>query len=193
MELIQVTVNELHAVYKDMLLQFPVDELKTFEQFTYLLTHTDYTLLLCKQNNETIGYILGYPNLTTKTFWLDYFAIFSTYHSHGYGSKILQTLPTIFPNLLGCFLEVEKYNQAIPNTIRRIRFYERLGAYNLNIYYALPTINGPFEMDLRFLPFQSNFSPSKEIISQSILDVFQTIHNDIPITHSVYKKISSCL
>ena len=80
------------------------------------------------------------------------------------------------------FVEVEipGENQATRDQqIRRVNFYERLGARRLNIPYKLPTNDGGFPMYLYFRPSSNAHRLPKEQIQAAIEEVFQFIHSDV--------------
>ena len=168
---------EFETVYQDMLTQFPSEELKDKGLLSSLIKKQKYDLWLAEEAGRQVAYILTCPY--QDYIWLDYIAVFREYHSKGYGSKILPQLSDVYPGSKGLFLEVEHENETDVNTIRRIRFYRRLGAEMILKSYRLPTAVGGFPMGLYFLPYQEE-NPSKKEVLDTIRYVFDTVHADIP-------------
>ncbi len=185
--------TEFSAVLADMQEQFPLNELKHRETFERLLKGGDYQLLIARDGEKKIGYLFVYRDRPSNTLWLDYFAVFARYHSKGYGSKLLPLLKTHYPRALGCFLEVEKPQPQLLNTVRRVDFYRRLGAKRLDLDYYFPHAAGALAMHLYFLPFSKEGVPpfSARKILRVIKRVFGTLHADIPHASQVLERIGS--
>ena len=167
-------INDFLAVYDDMLLQFPPCELKTKERFTELFKTGVYKLFLC-----SFGYMLILEENITNTIWLDYFAVYKKFHSQGKGSEMLRAMIQFFSKYSGCYLELECPDEKFPDTLRRVKFYEKFGAYNLDMNYFYPAKDKPFRMELFFLPFGSK-KPDKDTVFLSVKNVFNTLHSDVP-------------
>lgn len=182
--------NNFEDIYKDMLLQFPQNELKTFEVFFKLLSDKtlNYKLLLAKDNEKVIGYCLLYFDNEQNTIWIEYIAIYKEFHSFGYGSKIFETLKNTYKDYLGVYLEVEKANEDNINTLRRIKFYTRLGAKKIDCVYFYPNKEGCLEMDLYFIPFKEKM-PDNQSIKTAIENIFSNLHSEIAHRNDVLKQI----
>ncbi len=187
MELKRCGAELLALVYPDMQRQFPPTERKPLSLLEQLISQKRYDLIMAYDNGTPVGYLLLCPT-PQKIVWLDYIAVFPDKHSHGYGSEMLRQLSAVYPAATGCLLEVEQADPSVPNTLRRIRFYESLGCRKYPFYYALPTPDGSFPMDLYLLPWQQT-PPVAEDIQGAILHAFHTIHQDIPHRNMVYQKI----
>ena len=187
MELKRCSADALAFVYPDMQRQFPPEERKPRPLLEQLIDQNLYDLIVAYADGTPVGYLLLCPT-PYRTVWLDYIAVFPENHSRGYGSKMLQQLSSVYPNNFGCLLEVEQANPLVSDTLRRIRFYEALGCRKYPFYYALPTPDGSFPMDLYLLPWQQT-PPNIEAVKESILHAFHTIHQDIPHRGQVYQKI----
>lgn len=187
MQLKRTNVQQFDFIYQDMQKQFPPAERKPKELLRQLIQQQVYDLVLAYDQETPVGYILLCPT-PFQTVWLDYIAVFSQFHSHGYGSKILQHLSSVYPNYAGCLLEVEQADPTVPNTLRRIHFYESLGCKKYPFYYALPTTDSSLPMDLYWMPWKSSSLPL-DLLQCSIRHAFQTIHQDIPHWKEVYQTI----
>lgn len=187
MELRRCGAHMLDLVYSDLARQFPPAECKPEKLLKQLIAQKKYDLILAYDNEVAVGYLLLCPT-PQKTVWLDYIAVFPEKHSHGYGSQMLRQLPSVYPSYAGCLLEVEQADSHAPNTLRRIRFYESLGCRKYPFYYALPTPEGSFQMDLYLLPWQ--LAPlSPDAVKGSIRHAFDTIHQDIGHREQIYQRI----
>lgn len=181
-------INDFEHVYEDMKLQFPPCELKPYEQFVQLFKSGIYKLFLCEY-----GYMLFVAEEETNMLWLDYFAVFKQFHSRGLGSKLLKNIAEELKEYKGCYLEVEKADEKEPDTIRRINFYERAGAVNLDVDYLYPCIeNPPLPMELYFLPFRNTVfkKPDNKTILLSVKNVFHILHKDVPNLRDVLHQIA---
>ena len=49
---------DITRIYNDMLMQFPTNELKSFEQFEFLSKKDEYIIYDAIENNQNIGYII---------------------------------------------------------------------------------------------------------------------------------------
>ncbi len=165
---------------------FPVDELKNYEHFKFLISKKKYKLLLAKHKrlNEIIGYALVYVLDDLKAIWLDYIAIDRRFRGFGYGSLFFNLLVEFKQDFCrGIFMEVEiPGNQGDQNRVieeRRINFYEKLGARKVNINYFLPTNHGGFPMFFYFKPSPDLPLLSKKQITDAISSAFDYIHSDV--------------
>ena len=174
---------ELEGIYKDMMLQFPKEELKEFEHLKKI-TGKNYKIYQVIENEPT-GYVILFE--TNDFIFIDYVAVYKKFHSQGYGSKILDYLHR-FSNKRGCFLEVEKPDINNPNTLRRIKFYEKHGAKKLDLNYIYPNKEGGLPMDLYYIPYEGKI-PSKEEQKEFITMLFKTIHFDIENNAEILNKI----
>lgn len=179
-------------VFEDMQQQFPSYELKTLEEFNNLLNNIDYQFYNIFDKDKKIGYFILFFDKKNNTYWLDYFAIKKDFQSKGYGTASFKLLKKTFPNVKGIFLEVEKEDQADPNTKRRADFYKNIGAFDLHINYLFPTKSGALPMDLYFLPFSAK-NIDKITIINVIKNTFAYIHQNVPHSKIVYENIKNLI
>lgn len=182
--------NNFNTFFQDMLLQFPESELKTYETFLGLLKKDSYKLLSALDDEESVGYVIYFDDNQNKILWLDYIAVYKSFHSKGYGMKILEALKLRYKDYKGIYLEVEKPNANEINTIRRIKFYTNLGAQKLCLNYFYPNKNGSLPMDLYFMPLSYSKLPDKEETLSCIQSVFNKLHCDIKHIDEVISKIN---
>lgn len=180
--------QDTEQIYKDMLTQFPQNELKTFGQYKKLSSTEEYIIYNAIENNEQIGYIIVVDNKELKYIWIDYLAVFKKFHAKGYGHKILAQLKELYSSYNGCFLEVEKINPEVQNTIRRVKFYESQGAIKLSVDYYYPDYKAPLPMDLFYFPYKKT-SPVEDVFKE-IKFVFGLLHTDVENLEQMYNKIT---
>lgn len=169
-----LTYKDFPLFYEDLVKQFPQNELHTFNRFLELLELPSYKLVAFKDGDKTVGYSLWYIDKDLKFLWLDYFAIFEEFHSHGYGSKILQDFFEENSEYNWSFFEVEK--PKCEKSVRRHKFYERLGCKNTGVKYLYPSPQGKFEMDLLYYPINSKISLGNDEVFEIISKVHKDIH-----------------
>ncbi|WP_095246404.1 GNAT family N-acetyltransferase [Bacillus sp. 7884-1] len=186
-EIVEGTIHDLKKVYQRFTADFASEELKGYEHLKLLMSKTRYKLLLAKDpiTNEEVGYAFIYEFDRLQSIWLDYMAIDDQFRGSGYGALLFKKLTKWKQNGFsgGIFIEVEmpeeKEGFTRENQLRRIRFYERLGAKRLPIPYQLPTKDGGLPMYLYFWPSPDVEKLPKEQIQEAISEVFHYIHSDI--------------
>ncbi|MBY0148931.1 GNAT family N-acetyltransferase [Neobacillus niacini] len=193
-EIIEGSIDDLKSVYQRFTTYFASDELKRYQHFKLLMSKKNYKLLLAKDPiiDEIVGYAFIYEFNQLQAIWLDYMAIDNRFRSSGYGAQLFKEL-TKWAG--GIFIEVEipEENEGgtRENQLRRITFYERLGAKVLPIPYQLPTNEGGLPMYLYFWQSHDIERPSKEQIQEAITEVFTAIHSDIKHKDDILIKIFS--
>jgi ribosomal protein S18 acetylase RimI-like enzyme len=185
-KIVEGTIHDLKNVYQRFTADFASDELKSFEHLKLLMTKKRYKLLVAKDPmmDEFVGYAFIYEFNHLQAIWIDYIAIDNQLRGSGYGSLLFQKLSNWKQNgFIGLFIEVEipenDEGATRENQLRRIRFYERLGAKRLTFPYQLPTIHGGLPMYLYFCPSPHVEKLSKEQIKEAISEVFTFIHSDV--------------
>lgn len=187
-KLVLSQINEFDEIFEDMLMQFPKNELKTKEEFKKLLANKNYRLYKACEQDLTAGYVILYKDEQSSVVWLDYLAVFKPFHSQGFGKEILEQLKKDFKDSKGLYLEVEKPDKKVLNTIRRIKFYTSLGCTKLDIDYYYPCSTGCLAMDLYYLPFENGL-PDKNDILKVIQSVFGVLHKSLTHLKDVINRI----
>lgn len=197
-DIIEGSIDDLEKVYQHFTTYFASDELKSVQQLKLLMSKKNYKLLLAKDPfiNEVVGYAFIYEFDRLQAIWLDYMAIDPQFRGSGYGVLLFKKLTKWKQNgFAGMFIEVEipEENEGITrvNQLRRIGFYERLGAKKLLIPYQLPTNEGGLPMYLYYWPGLDAGRLPKEQIREAISEVFTYIHSDIEHTEDILMKIFS--
>jgi GNAT superfamily N-acetyltransferase len=185
-DIVEGTIHDLKNVYQQFTSDFASDELKSYQHLKLLMSKKTYKLLLAKDPiiDEIVGYAFIYEFNHLQAIWLDYIAIDNQLRGSGYGSLLFKKLTNWKQNgFIGLFIEVEipEDNEGFTreNQLRRISFYERLGAKRLPIPYQLPTINGGLPMYLYFCPSSHVEKLPKEQIQEAISEVYNYIHSDV--------------
>ena len=178
--------NDIKRLYSDMEKQFPISELKPMEEFQNLFSNNQYIAYDVVNKEQKIGYVIIVEDKNNKIIWIDYLAVLKEFHSHGYGSEILKELEKIYKNFDGCYLEVEKPDNNIPNTLRRINFYKKHGAVKLPVEYYYPNSNGILPMDLYYIPYTKRQAENILIV---IKNIFNILHKNIKDIDEKYAKI----
>lgn len=197
-DIVEGTINDLKDVYDRFKVDFAANEIKDYSHLELLLMKKKYKLLLAKHKvfEKIIGYAFTYEPDDLKVLWLDYMAIDSKFQNAGYGTLLFNKIAeSKQEGSLGIFLETEIPEKIVglkrTDQIRRIKFYERLGAQKINIHYALPTDDGGFPMHLYFRPSSNLQVLPKEIIKETITSAFEYIHSDISKKDIIIKKFLS--
>ncbi|MHC0037613.1 GNAT family N-acetyltransferase [Pseudoneobacillus sp. C159] len=193
---IEGSLSQFKDVYQCLLEDFPVEEVKGFGHMEELLSSGRYKLLLAMEPNHNViaGYVFIYVFEGLPAIWLDYLAINQKIRGSGIGTQFFNELVKFKEGVSGMFIEVEKPDDHPGNKredqLRRIRFYERLGAKKLPISYELPTKSGGFPMYLYYKSAYGDQAPlSKEQIESAINEVFHVIHSDVAKKEAILKKI----
>lgn len=194
MYLTKATEADFCAVYEDMQTQFPYVQIKAKETFLTLCRQTDYHVWLAKEDaggqSRNVGYMLVWLDAASRSAWLEYIAVFKPYHGKGLGSKMLRLLRLKYPDIKGCFLELEKPRPKDADSHRRVAFYTKKGAFALNFRYFYPQRGGALELDLYFLPFQNGLRalPDGAVLG-SIKNAYRTLHAKVPHARDVLRRI----
>ncbi|MCM3766377.1 GNAT family N-acetyltransferase [Neobacillus niacini] len=190
-------INELKNVYQLFAKDFPIEERKTYDQLEFLLSKKKYKLLVAKQrnNNELVGYAFIYELEQVNAIWLDYMAVNKEFRNKGYGAILLNHLAQYKQDGLGLFFEVEipVEGENKNNQLRRIHFYERLGAKKLEVGYEFPTSNGGFPMYLFFKASSDLQKLSSKLIREAIAEAFEEIHIDVKNREQILAKVLSTI
>lgn len=175
--------SDFRYIFYDMQKQFPKAELKSYDEYEELLDSNKYKVFYALENGIKIGYVLFAE--VENVIWLDYVAVFEKFHSKGYGSQIIEAMKTLSKDAL--ILEVEPKDEKIPNTLRRIKFYEKLGAHKLNIEYYYPNKNGCINLDLYEIKYNKNANIDYKLIIEK---AFEMLHSYLTHYKYILNKIS---
>ena len=165
MQLIKVDINEfeknLYSKYEEI---FPSNERKPLVHIKNLYNKGFLEIIEILDEEKIVGFFITNILPQNPYVLLDFFAIFPEQQSKGYGSKAINLLKKLYKNHEGIYIEVErpdKLDQDI-NKYRRIKFYEKLGFYNLG--YDLKLFNVAFSTFI--LPINETKHSNKDIINK---------------------------
>lgn len=176
-------------VFADIESQFPAEELKSRAIYEELLSLGKFRLWGLYDTGELVGYFAGVYMSEKRVLWGDLFGIFPEYQSFGYGHKLVDAFMDQLP-IDTIYFEVEKADPEQEHTLRRIKFYEKIGASCLFDGYVLPTETGGISMDLRAKTKLSEI-PQDEW-SQVIREVWDCIHIDVSDRAEIYDAMFMC-
>lgn len=189
MNFIEKKDKNIDSLYKALCEQFPKSELKKESSFKNICKNPSYKIFDIFHDKKLCGHTSIFE-LPDKSILVDYFFIYESMHSCGLGTKAFEHFK-LKTDYIGCYLEVEKENEADLKTIRRARFYKKLGARKMNLNYLYPNEDGFLPMDLYFMPFRQNCIPAIESVYNNIKIIFENLHYELHHFKEVYKKIIS--
>lgn len=137
-DILEIKIEEFKDnIYNKYIKLFPEDE-----QRKWIKIETTYSKGIEKfykivLNNKTIGFFMLEKLNDNYPFYLDYFAIFKEYQNLGYGTLAVQLLLYKIVINNGLIAEIEKENVKNPITIKRFKFYEKLGFKKIESEYLL--------------------------------------------------------
>ncbi len=170
----EVNTDDFSQIYNDMLLQFPKEELKTYEEFIGLLKYSpEYKVFHINADKDAVGYAAWLIDEEMKFLWLDYIAIYKNFHSCGFGSKSIKNFIKNYSSFKYCFFEVEK--PLTEQAIKRQKFYKNLGCQNTGMRYFFPNNYKELEMDLLYYSI-SGEKPDNAYINSAVRKVHKIIH-----------------
>lgn len=179
-------MSDLGAIHERLLRDFPAGEVKTADRLRFLLASGRYRLTMFADSMLAleVGYAFVYRPPAIRIHWLDYFAIEPGVRDRGYGARAFQLLCDMSASEVGLMLEVQPPTSADPQILneqrRRIAFYSRLGARQLNIPYLFPHKDGANHMLLMFWPAPGTTQLSRRLLRRIIRNVYADIHGDVP-------------
>jgi GNAT superfamily N-acetyltransferase len=189
--------NDLNCLYLNFERDFPQNERKELEHLEMLMFKGKYKLLLAKHkvSEAVIGYALIFKLEKTNQLWLDYIAIEERYQNFGYGTLLFNKIIDLeSENITGMFIEIEypdENDKDYKNQLKRVKFYDRLGAKKLDFNYILPTNDGGLPIGLYYKPIGNINVLTKEKIKETIFSSFNYIHTDIDSRDSIFKEFVS--
>lgn len=137
-DIYEISIEEFKKNLYDQYLQlFPEEEQREWIQIEGAYQRGIEKFYKIVLEEKTIGFFMLEKLKDSYPFYLDYFAIFQEYQNKGYGSfSMAKLIHTIIGND-GLIAEIEKENKDNQNTIRRFRFYSKLGFQKLDSEYLL--------------------------------------------------------
>lgn len=176
------TTDDLPFIYESFKNNFPTEERKSFKHLEGLINSGVYKLFFItnKKNKDLVGFAFIFTIEKEKMLWLDFISITDNYKNKGYGSILFNKIIEFFGcNNYGILLEIEIPDELEENTVRRLKFYNRLGCINTNQKYYLPTPTSKLQMVLMYKPISEDKIIPKDKLKNVIISVNKNIHKDI--------------
>ena len=174
----------LDAVLPGYLRDFPAEERKPEVLLRRLLAGGGYRLMTVRETvtNVRAAYLMGYPVDRGRCFFLDFLAVEPAFRGTGVGSWTVRALAET-AGADGLFLELEipgpDEGQA-GERVRRLRFYERMGAFRLRVDYGLlQEDGGVFPMLLYYLPHRAA-APGRDAVEDALSRTFSITYGLLP-------------
>lgn len=187
------TETEFELIFQDMKKQFPYMDFSDKTAFLQTLTRKDFGVWLAQKQEgdqlQNTGYMMLWLDTKNNQAWLLFIAVFSHLQNSGAGSAMLQKIKDLYPQTPGIFLELEKPNPTDLNSMRRISFYTKKGAYPLRFRFFVPQPRTMIPMDLYYLPLKKETpEPSSELVKDSIKNYFYTVYGNSPFVDRAFSQ-----
>lgn len=155
--------------YKKLRNYFPVEEMKSEEQFSALLAEQNDHYYV----EENDDYIILLDEFEDFIF-IDFLWVSPETRGRGVGRKIIKKLQAKNKTIL---IEVEPVDDNDSDTERRLSFYERLGfKYANSIQYTYQAFVSQSETELNIM-YWSTGEPAEEDIYQYMKVVYEKVHS----------------
>ncbi len=119
-------------------------------------------------DDELLVGFFALERIKNYPYYLDYFAIFKEYQSKGYGSKSIEVLIRDVVKNDGIIGEIEKVTEDDPITIRRWRFYEKLG------FKKFDDIDFVYTVVFNIIVYPGNINYSSRVIANILVEYYKT-------------------
>lgn len=169
---------------------FPVDERMPVGEIRQMLQRG--AILLHKtlnKSNELLCFSLTFSAPSSDFLLLSYIATDPTKRSGGFGSKhmrrLIEILKALYPNHMGLFLEIESTKETGLDAatqkarVRRLDFYQRLGAKRLCKKYLLPSMvagTPPRQGELLWFEFGVKLIDDP-VLAKVIAEIYEKAYN----------------
>lgn len=178
------SMEDLPTIFHCLQEQFPPDEFYNYERMEQMMHHNQYKILLYKRGDDLIGYTTVCSMVESQTLWLDLLAILPPYQNDGYGGKLFEAIYQKYCGPFnGVLLCAERVDSKDPDYAlqqeRRLKFYEKHGAYRLKTDFILPTKTGGMHMYLYYKPHKGIFHISRRDQVEMITQMFDYCYSHI--------------
>ena len=137
-DIIEITINEFkNNIYDEYVKLFPKNEQREWFKIEKMYKKSIEKFYKIVLSNKTIGFFMLEKLNDNYPFYLDYFAIFKEFQNKGYGSKSIVKLIDKIVGSNGLIGEIEKESKKNPITIKRFKFYSKLGFKKIDSKYLL--------------------------------------------------------
>jgi ribosomal protein S18 acetylase RimI-like enzyme len=123
----KITIEEFEdKIYDKYITLFTLEEQRDWKTITVAYQNGIEEFYGIYDDEKLVGFFV-LERIKNYPYYLDYFAIFNEYQSKGYGSKSVKILLDKIIKDDGLLGEIEQVNDVDSSTIRRWKFYEKLG------------------------------------------------------------------
>lgn len=137
-DVIEITIEDFKEnIYNEYVKLFPKEEQRDWKKIENTYKNGIEKFYKIVLEDITIGFFMLEKINDNYPFYLDYFAIFNKFQNKGYGSKAINILLDKIIINDGLIGEVEKEDLNNPLTIRRLKFYAKLGFKKAESEYLL--------------------------------------------------------
>lgn len=165
-EILEISIEEFEdKIYERYTKLFPEEEQRNWNKVRATYNKGLEKFYKVVLNNSTIGFFMLENNGKDYPYYLDYFAIFEEYQNKGYGTKTIKKLLLEIIENNGLCIEIEKEDEDEPLTIKRAKFYEKLGFQKVNSEYLLYSV--------LYTPYVYNYTAEKEIVDKIMFDYYK--------------------
>lgn len=124
-------------IYDKYIMLFPKEEQREWKDIKKAYENDVEKFYKICLDDEVIGFFM-LEKLDDKPYYLDYFAIYRNYQGMGYGSLALKMLIEKIKFLV---CEIESIDPSKNETVKRYKFYEKLGFKKIDSLYLLYGVN----------------------------------------------------
>ena len=164
-DIIEIDIKEFeNTIYEKYINLFPQEEQRQWNKIKDTYNKGLEKFYKVVLNSITIGFFMLEKSKKEHPYYLDYFGIFREYQNKGYGTKSIKKLLEKIIGKNGLCIEIEKENDNEPITIKRAKFYEKLGFKKVNSEYLLYTV--------QYTPYVFNYTNDKKIIDKIMFDYY---------------------
>ena len=132
----KITIEEFeNRIYDKYITLFSKEEQRDWKTIKVAYQNGIEEFYAIYDDNNLIGFFM-LERINDYPYYLDYIAIFSEYQSKGYGSISIKALLEKIIKDKGLIGEIEKVDEQDPTTLRRWKFYDKLGFKKYdNLFY----------------------------------------------------------
>lgn len=162
----KITIEEFeNNCYEEYTNLFAKNERRNWEKIKKAYYNNFEIIYGIYDDNNLIGFFM-LEKLDNYPYYLDYFGIFKKYQSMGYGSKAIKILLDKIVKDDGLIGEIDEVKEEDPVTIKRWKFYEKLGFKKYDdVLFALRVV-------FNLIIYPENYKASGEEIAKILMKYY---------------------
>lgn len=167
LKLIEINVKEFEdEIYEEYTKLFPEEEQRDWENIKITYEKGVEKFYKIVENNTIIGFFMLEKISEKHPYYMDYFAIFKQYQNKGYGTQAIRKLLLEIGKKQELCIEIEKEEEFNEITVKRAKFYEKLGFRKIDSEYLL--------YNVLYTPYlyTSNINVNKNEIDKIMFDYY---------------------